>query len=45
VIKAVFSASLRQSSVSHYPSEISLIWWFDAQLLSMLEKVYIPLLQ
>jgi len=31
VIKAVFPASLLQSSVSHDPSEISLIWWFDAQ--------------
>jgi len=31
VIKAEFSSSLLQSSVSHYPSEINLIWWFDAQ--------------
>jgi len=31
VIKAEFSASLLQSSVSHDPSEIILIWWFDAQ--------------
>jgi len=31
VIKVEFSASLLQSSVSHDPSEISLIWWFDAQ--------------
>jgi len=31
VIKAEFSASLLQSSVSHDPSEITLIWWFDAQ--------------
>jgi len=31
VIKAVFSASLLQSSVSHDPLEIILIWWFDAQ--------------
>jgi len=30
VIKAVFSALLLQSSVSHDPSEITLIW-FDAQ--------------
>jgi len=29
-IKAVFSASLLQSSVSHDPSEITL-WWFNAQ--------------
>jgi len=29
--KARFSASLLQSSVSHDPSEIILIWWFDAQ--------------
>jgi len=27
VIKAVFSASLLQSSVSHDPSEITLIWY------------------
>ncbi len=31
VIKAVFSASLLQSSVSHDPSEIILICWFAAQ--------------
>jgi len=31
VIKAVFSASLLQSSVSRYSSEIILIWRFDAQ--------------
>jgi len=31
VIKAEFPASLLQSSVSHDPSEITLIWWFDAQ--------------
>jgi len=31
VMKAVFSASLLQSSVSHDPSEITLIWWSDAQ--------------
>jgi len=31
VIKAVFSASLLQSSESHDHSEITLIWWFDAQ--------------
>ncbi len=30
-IKAEFSASLLQSSVSHDPSEITLICWFDAQ--------------
>jgi len=30
-IKVEFSASLLQSSVSHDPSEITLIWWFDAQ--------------
>jgi len=35
VIKAVFSASLLQSSVSHDPSEITLISWFAAQLLSI----------
>jgi len=29
--KAEFSASLLQYSVSHDPSEISLIWWFAAQ--------------
>ncbi len=41
LIKAEYSASLLQSSVSHDPSEISLIWLFTAQehfwLLSMLE--------
>ncbi len=31
VIKAEFSASLLQSSVSHDPSQIFLIWWFDFQ--------------
>ncbi len=31
MIKAEFSASLLQSSVSHDPSEIILISWFDAQ--------------
>jgi len=31
VIKAEFSASLLQSSVSHDPSEIIIIWWFVAQ--------------
>ncbi len=31
VIKAEFSASLLQSSVSHDPSEIILIYWFAAQ--------------
>ncbi len=31
VIKAVFSASLLQSSVSHDPSKIILICWFAAQ--------------
>jgi len=31
VIKAEFPASLLQSSVSHDPSEIILIWWFTAQ--------------
>jgi len=35
VIKAVFSASLLQSSVSHDPSEITLMRWFAAQ-----EKYY-----
>jgi len=30
VIKAKCSASLLQSSVSHDPSEITLIWWFTA---------------
>ncbi len=33
MIKAEFSASVLQSSVSHDPSEIILICWFDAQLL------------
>jgi len=28
VIKAEFSVSLLQSSVSHDPSEIIIIWWF-----------------
>ncbi len=31
MIKAEFSASLLQSSVSHDPSEIILICWFTAQ--------------
>ncbi len=31
VIKAEFSASLLQSSVSHDPSEIILIYWFAAR--------------
>jgi len=31
VIKAVFSVSLHQSSVSRDPSEIILIWWSAAQ--------------
>jgi len=31
VMKAEYSASLLQSSVSHDPSEITLIWWSDAQ--------------
>ncbi len=31
VIKAVFSSSLLQSSVSHDPSEIILIYWFAPQ--------------
>jgi len=30
VIKAEFSASLLQSSESHDPSEITVIWWFAA---------------
>jgi len=29
--KAEFSVLFIQSSVSHDPSEIILIWWFDAQ--------------
>ncbi len=29
--KAEFSASLLESSVSHDPPEIILIYWFDAQ--------------
>ncbi len=33
---AEFSASLLQSSVSHDPSEIILIFWFAAQLLSVI---------
>jgi len=28
---AEFSASLLQSSVTHDPSELILIWWLDAQ--------------
>jgi len=42
VIKSQFSASLLQSSVSHDPSEIIIIWWFEAHfglLLSMLKTV------
>ncbi len=35
-VKAEFSASLLQSSVSHDPSEIILICWFVAQLLSII---------
>jgi len=32
VIKAVFSASLLQTSVSHdHPSEIIIIWWLETQ--------------
>jgi len=31
VIKAKFSVSLLQSSVSHDPSEIIIIWWCAAQ--------------
>ncbi len=31
MIKSEFSASLLQSSVSHDPSEIILIYWFAAQ--------------
>jgi len=31
VIKAVFSASLLQSSVSHDRSEVNIIWWFVDQ--------------
>jgi len=31
MIKAEFPASLLQSSVSHDPSEITLIWWSDYQ--------------
>jgi len=31
VIKAEFSASLLQFSVSRDPPEIILIWWFDGQ--------------
>jgi len=30
-VKAEFTASLLQSSLSHEPSEIILICWFDAQ--------------
>jgi len=36
VIKAEFSASLLQSSVSHYPLEIILICWFAAQETSLI---------
>jgi len=32
MIKAVFSASFLQSSVSRDPSEITLVWWSDAQV-------------
>jgi len=40
VIKAEFSSSLLQSSVSHDHSEITLIWWFDPQetLFTMLKS-------
>ncbi len=31
LIKAEFSASLLQSSVSHDPSEIIIIYWFNAE--------------
>jgi len=31
MIKAEFPASSLQSLESHDPSEITLIWWFDAQ--------------
>ncbi len=37
-MKAVFSASLLQSSVAHDPSEIILIWWFAAQETFMIIK-------
>ncbi len=39
MIKAEFSASLLQSSVSHDPSEIILICWFAAQETFMIISV------
>jgi len=38
-MKAVFSASLLQSSVSHDPSEITLIWGFAAQETFMIIEI------
>jgi len=47
VIKAVFSASLLQSSVSHDPLEIMIIWWFDDKetfiiIIINVENSYLP---
>jgi len=46
-VKAEFPASQLQSSVSHDPSDIILIWWYAAQkhfiLLSMLKTVAVRL--
>ncbi len=39
LFKAVFSASLLQSSLAHDPSEIILIGWFAAQNTLMIIKV------
>jgi len=39
VIKAEYSASLLQSSGSHDPSEITLIWGSDAQNNLMIKKI------
>jgi len=43
VIKAEFSASLLQSSVSHDPSEITLIFKKHLWLLSVLKTVHVSL--
>jgi len=40
VIKAEFSASLLQSSGSHDPSEITLIWWFAAEETFLINMYY-----
>ncbi len=41
MIKAVFSASLLQSSESHYSSEIILICWFAAQETFIMSNIYL----